>query len=350
MPRKPNITRLQDIRDLDGLVEALRYPEDAELRAKAAHALGEIGDLRSAESLLRSCLQDPDYYVQEAARAALSQMLGNEAITAIAAYVPPDEAWLIARPETHAEVTMPGEGELTGMDSSNHEPDKYNKGDEDEEDDYVEEEIDAEYLDDGEVQWKENDIPGLMAIIRTDHSRVKRIKAIQALSKIENTRAIDALASIAIWSEEARLRREARQALGEIYGDNLDEVLQNYRQSATENGFSEEEGDEGEDDEDEDLDDEAGEGDEDDELDDEEEDESLDDEEAEEAVVEAGNQEVDSQAVERHPTFQASPYQPTSPKKSPPVIQEEKPGLLAYLLLGFLFLAVVAGLIYFLVR
>ncbi len=304
MPRTPDINRLYADRDLPGLLSALRFPRDPTIRMQAARSLGEIGSLRAVESLLRSHFQDPEITVRSAAHTALHQVLGTEAERAISAFVPPDEEWI------DESLLMEAE------------------------------------LEESEVDWNESDIQGLIAVVREDHDRQKRIKALQALSQIENTRAIDALASIATWSDESWLKHAARQALADVYGDDLDEILKSYRQSALDAALPEEEdeddGEEDYEDEDEFEDDGVDEWDEEDA--DEEEDGDLADGEAEENSFSQSGSAADDRF---EPSFPA-PVRQTRPTH--PVIQEEKPGLLAYILLGLLFVLIVAGLLYFLLR
>jgi hypothetical protein len=328
MAHKPDIRRLVTDRDLDGLVEALRYPGDAGTRARAASALGKLGKTEAVEGLMRSYLQDPDPGAQQAALEALHQIIGGEAELAISAYAPPDEPWI---EEIAVPVEIPGESDSGEEEFS------------DEEDTESDDEDDLEDLGEltpeageGEATiWDENDIQALLSAVRLDHSRKKRLRAIQALSQIPNTRAVDALASIALWSEEKWLREASREALSAIYGDSLDEVLQSYREGRPEAGPFK--GDEGDDDELEDEEDDEDEDEDDVDFDDEEdEDDDEDEEEGEEA--DAGSGEEQS-------------YPPAGlTRQSPPPIREEKTGWVTYLLFGLLLLAVLAGVIYLLAR
>ena len=72
MTHKPNIQRLFENRDLAGLVSALRYPQDASIRVQAARFLGETGNLKAVESLLRAYSLDPEETVRSAASTALA--------------------------------------------------------------------------------------------------------------------------------------------------------------------------------------------------------------------------------------------------------------------------------------
>lgn len=314
MANKPNIRRLKDYHDMDGLVQALRYPEDAETRTRAAGALGQSGNVKMVESLIRAHLQDPDPGVRQAALDSLHQVIGSETELAIAAYALPDDAWI--------EEKSPREEDLEESEDDLEEGDEEGQVDEDQEGLEEDEEPDQAS---GEMSWDENDIQALISIIRLDHSRKKRLKAIQALSLITNTRAIDALASIALWSEEKPLREGAREALAGVYGDSLDEVLESYRQSSSDAGLT---GDEDDDDEDD--------GEEDEEVDYEDDEEDDGDEEEIEDVDDASlNQENPSLPLR-------SPGQPSA------VIREEKPGWVTYLLIGLLLVAILAAGVYLL--
>jgi HEAT repeat protein len=100
MLRKPNVKALYEDQDLEGLVAALRFPGSPEVRAEAARALGALSKLEAVESLVYSTRQDPDIYVQQAALAALHELLGNTAEAVIASYgpLPEDELWVPASP------------------------------------------------------------------------------------------------------------------------------------------------------------------------------------------------------------------------------------------------------------
>jgi hypothetical protein len=334
MPYKPNIRRLVDDRDMDGLITALRYPDNPEIRVRAARALGQIGNVKTVESLIRSHLQDPDPGAQQAALDALHQIIGSEAELAISAYVLPEETWIEENNVSSEQSQEDLKGSDSGEEKSPLEEDEESEDDLEEEseedlDEEGQEESVEQGLETGEISWGENDIQALVALIRLDHSRNKRIKAIQALSHIPNTRAIDALASIALWSEERRLREAAREALSGIYGDSLDEVLQSYRQASQEAGFAGDE-DDGDKEDDEDEEDEE-EGYEDNEDDD-------DDEEEVGEVDDAGLDEEDQY------------LQVSSSGQPSPVIREEKPGWVTYLLLGLLLVVILVAVVYFLTR
>jgi hypothetical protein len=345
MAYKPNVRRLVDDRDVDGLIHALRYPEDPEIRARAAWGLGKIGTVKTVESLIRSHLQDPDPETQQAALDALHQIIGGETDLAISAYTLPEDTWVEDKIVSPNQPQEESEGSEPGDEENPVEEDLEDDGDDLDDDDLEEdEEPESEAGDSGEIIWSENDIQALLSIIRVDHSRRKRLKAIQALSQIPNTRAIDALASITLWSEEKWLREAAREALSEIYGDSLDEVLQSYREASLEAGAAEDE-DEGEDEDEED-----------DEVDDENEDENEDevDFEDEEDYDDTDEDEVDEEEIGEDENAGADEGKQTLPSTSPgqpsPVIREEKAGWGAYLLLGLMLIIIVAGLVFLLSR
>lgn len=68
----PNVNRLRQRRDVDGLIAVLIDPDD-EKRRFAASALGEIKDPRAVDSLIRA-LQDPVHIVRETAANALGNI------------------------------------------------------------------------------------------------------------------------------------------------------------------------------------------------------------------------------------------------------------------------------------
>lgn len=78
--RENTISALAEIRHegvVEGLAGCLRYDENAEIRALAADALGEIGDA-SAISALEQALYDPDENVMESAEEALEMLTEDE--------------------------------------------------------------------------------------------------------------------------------------------------------------------------------------------------------------------------------------------------------------------------------
>jgi HEAT repeat protein len=62
---KPNVRKLAEKRDVEGLVKALCYEKDEYVRRDASEALGEIGDTQAVESLIET-LKDKDEYVRKA--------------------------------------------------------------------------------------------------------------------------------------------------------------------------------------------------------------------------------------------------------------------------------------------
>jgi HEAT repeat protein len=66
----PNIEKLKARRDVKGLIKALSYPKDAEIRLQAVQALGEIGDARAVSPLF-AAHKDKDRKVSWAATDAL---------------------------------------------------------------------------------------------------------------------------------------------------------------------------------------------------------------------------------------------------------------------------------------
>ena len=64
---------MQVKRDVNGLVQELGYLEDASVRAAAAKALGEIGDVRTVDPLI-AALNDQDAYVITIAARSLAKL------------------------------------------------------------------------------------------------------------------------------------------------------------------------------------------------------------------------------------------------------------------------------------
>ena len=72
---KPNIEKLEKKRDINGLVKALNYEKDEDIRGNAAYALGVIGDVQAVEPLILA-LKDEHPYVRAYAAQALG-MIGD---------------------------------------------------------------------------------------------------------------------------------------------------------------------------------------------------------------------------------------------------------------------------------
>lgn len=86
--RKPNVTRMEKERDIEGLLEALKH-KDAEVRRKVAGALGRLGDPRAIDPLIRILTGDnefmvnPDLYLQGDVAKALGEIGDEKAVKAL---------------------------------------------------------------------------------------------------------------------------------------------------------------------------------------------------------------------------------------------------------------------------
>jgi len=292
MSRKPDtneseiIELLKSDKDLPGLIKALRKPDNAHLRAQAARALGEIDDFKAVESLVRSTLDDPDASVREAAHAALVQLLGNNAEETISSYQagpPQTDYWI--------EPMLAGDLLNAGVDTTGREL--------------------VAGQEEVETPWGQNDVRGLLSILQGNYPDEMRLRAIRALKTCNNVHAVDALAWVALWGEGERIRQAANEALEDLVGENLPQVLQSYQDSHPDQDDNNEDGN---------L------------FGDEEEDEAESDEDGEERPEE---NEVESQPL-------LSNFQNT------PVLQEEKPlgGALLPILLVILVVVVVLFLLW----
>jgi HEAT repeat protein len=73
--QQPNVKELQKQGDVDGLIEALSYEKDHNVRQSAAWSLGELGDGRAVEPLIEAL--DDRKRVREVAARALGE-IGDE--------------------------------------------------------------------------------------------------------------------------------------------------------------------------------------------------------------------------------------------------------------------------------
>ncbi len=67
------VERMKEARDVEGLIGALSYQDDANVRRAAAEALGQVGGSQAAEALV-AALRDPDESVRKAAVEALGKV------------------------------------------------------------------------------------------------------------------------------------------------------------------------------------------------------------------------------------------------------------------------------------
>ena len=199
-PAPTKIELLKDNQDIEALVEILRSPADPNQRAKAAQALGELGDRNTAEFLARSVREDPEPEVKSSARSALEKILGTTANEAIAG-VHAADPWL--RPTPGLQPEQDG-------------------------------------IDLGRVRWSTQDIGGLITVVRAERDPKMKIKAIRMLSKIGDPQAEHVLASMALWFDDALVRQAAWQALESIHGEDAVKVIDAYRRRSLASGEDEE--------------------------------------------------------------------------------------------------------------
>jgi len=75
---KPNVRRMKVKKDVEGLIKALNYERDHDVRMGAAEALGEIGDKRAVEPLIQALKADS--YLQARAAWALGEIGDKRAV------------------------------------------------------------------------------------------------------------------------------------------------------------------------------------------------------------------------------------------------------------------------------
>ncbi len=99
--RKPNIEKLKAKRDVEGLISALNYRRDHDVRIEAAIALGEIRDERAVEPLIEAL--KADWILVAKAAWALGE-IGD--VRAVEPLIPALEG------ELSTEATLPAKGAL----------------------------------------------------------------------------------------------------------------------------------------------------------------------------------------------------------------------------------------------
>ena len=230
MPRKPDVEALLKDKDLEGLMQALRYPGSPLTRAQAAQALGQLNNSLAVESLIRATQLDPVSEVQAAARQALEDMFGNNAQNVIQAYpiYADEEPWIVEKkvndPVEALEIEAEEDEEDEGEDEDLNEEDQ---------DDVDQDEEEAEDADEAEGGWTADDLGPLITILRSEPNPRLRLRAARALGKLgaTNMHAVEALAVTALWGERPSVRAAALQALVKIYGDeDTDRLLDAFRE------------------------------------------------------------------------------------------------------------------------
>jgi bilin biosynthesis protein len=68
-----DVQEMKEKRDVDELIKALGYKKDSGVRRDAAEALGEVGDSRAVEPLIRA-LNDEDSLVRRDAEEAFDKL------------------------------------------------------------------------------------------------------------------------------------------------------------------------------------------------------------------------------------------------------------------------------------
>jgi len=234
------IRSLKADHDLDGLVHWLRNPIDPLNREEAAIALGELGDLKAVDALIRAHLEDPNEEVQEIAYEALESLVGAQVDLAVSTYRsgPADtDSWLLDYSDEKGEE--PGEDEdweeVPSDELMEYLADDQSKPE-------IDDEVDLE-----QVKWDRQNLDGLIAVLRNEKDPNLRMRAIQALQHSSNIHAISFLAQTALYNDDEELRIAAKTALHNRFGDDADGLIESYRDATLEAEDDETEVEEGED-------------------------------------------------------------------------------------------------------
>jgi HEAT repeat protein len=67
---KPDVKDMEKKKDVDGLIKALGYEKDVQVRREAAYTLGKLGNSSGVDPLIKA-LEDPDSYVRRQVADAL---------------------------------------------------------------------------------------------------------------------------------------------------------------------------------------------------------------------------------------------------------------------------------------
>ncbi|HMD89238.1 MAG TPA: HEAT repeat domain-containing protein [Anaerolineaceae bacterium] len=202
----PDVKKLAANQDLYGLINALRYPESAAVRAEAAQALGSLGNDQAVESLARAALEDPSSEVKHAARSALEELYGNVASSILASYQnspPYSEQWI--RPTSDAQIAdnlvEPVEAGTPSM-----------------------------HFD---IPWlkKSKDMESLIEALRSPDDPAVRVSAAAALGELGRKESAEYLVRSLLEDPDQKVQSAAQQALVEMFGNEASNVIASYRQA-----------------------------------------------------------------------------------------------------------------------
>jgi len=201
----PDVQKLEANQDLQGLINALRYPGSAAVRAEAAQALGKLGNDQTVESLARSALEDPAGEVKRAAHSALEEMYGSVADSILTSYqnAPAySEPWIKEPSETDVE----GNGfEQTEADTT------------------------SAHFDIPRLK-KNKDQDGLLEALRNTENPAVRASAALALGELGNKEMAEYLVRALLEDPDQKVQSAAQQALVEMFGNDASNVIASYRQ------------------------------------------------------------------------------------------------------------------------
>jgi hypothetical protein len=213
---KPNVEKLEEKKNVKGLIKALRY-KYWHVRQKAAEALGKIGDEKAVEPLIQA-LEDGYSYVQEEAARALGKIGDKRAVVPLLRASRGyqlgynlDVSWVArwALGKTLGKIGEPAVEPLIQALKNEH---------------WSVREGAAEAL--GEIGSTRAVEPLIQALKDEDSyedSYVRR-KAARALGEIRSTRAVEPLIQ-ALKDEDWCVRQEAAEALGKIGDEKAVEPL-----------------------------------------------------------------------------------------------------------------------------
>ncbi len=90
---RPNVDKLKERRDVEGLIKALGYQRNEEVRRQAAVALGDIHSSFAVQPLINLLSTDPSWHVRSAAAGALGRCLDVRAVEPLIAALAKDESF-----------------------------------------------------------------------------------------------------------------------------------------------------------------------------------------------------------------------------------------------------------------
>jgi HEAT repeat protein len=225
----PSIQELIQDGNRQPLLKVLRRHPDPQFRIEAARVLSQLQDPDCVEALIRSLLDDTDPEVRTAANTALIQCLGTtDAALAIKAYGSVDGVLPYEADEFSDDIDT-----LEDSESFDDDENEDDSEPEPESEEIAISEISTEFLDfsieEKPIRWDIEEIEPLILILNDDNHPDRQMKALRIIAANPSPAGIDALSTVALWSENILVKNAAYKALKKLYAEDTDRLLAEFR-------------------------------------------------------------------------------------------------------------------------